>query len=62
VSNAGGSAADSTIGPLSKARLLTLCALRAREAEPSGAANPGRALNRAAADFLFDLIDGGGAS
>jgi hypothetical protein len=25
-------------------------------------ANPGRALGRAAGDFLFDLIDGGGAS
>jgi NAD(P)-dependent dehydrogenase (short-subunit alcohol dehydrogenase family) len=36
--------------------------ISAREAEPSGTANPGRALGRAAGDFLFDLIDGGGAS
>jgi len=38
------------------ARSFSLCALRAREAAPSGAANPARALDRAAADFLFGKL------
>jgi hypothetical protein len=35
-----------------------LCAILAREAEPSGGPNPARALDRGAGRFLFDLIDG----
>jgi len=35
-----------------------LCAILAREAEPSGGPNPARALDRGAGRFLLDLIDG----
>jgi putative ABC transport system substrate-binding protein len=35
-----------------------LCAILAREAEPSGGPNPARALDRGTGRFLFDLIDG----
>jgi hypothetical protein len=35
-----------------------LCAILAREAEPSGGPNPARGLDRGAGRFLLDLIDG----
>jgi hypothetical protein len=35
-----------------------LCAILAREAEPSGGPNPARAFDRGAGRFLFDVIDG----
>ena len=49
---AGGSAFASA------GRVDHLCAIRAREAEPSGGPNPARALDRGAGRFLFDLIEG----